>query len=1217
MEAIEGRVLLCAMHPGLDPASHPALAGPVVSSDEVLAADMPAGTPTAANGLPILNSRPSAPADVYLDFDGNGSSTPYDEDQNPATYNAAEQNTIYEAWRQLSQYYAIFDVNVTTVFTSSRPKAWNLLSNSQTGVGYSFINVFPNTSPQSFNPSGDARSRQSGMAHEIGHNFGLNHQSVYDLFGVKTAEYASEADPLHGPIMGVDYAGKVHKWTIGHPSGSPSNLQDDIQVIANDVKARQPAGGDGFRADDYANNLASAYALPSFAGGATQRADGIIERLTDVDAFSFVASGGNVTVDATPIFPSGADLKLDVYDSGGTLLAASDAGDTNFQTLNLDLAAGSYYALVSSHGDYGDVGSYTIGVRDLPDEWASEDIGVPGWGGYAEYDPGTGIFTHAGSGDNVSGGHDEMRFTYQSLSGDGTIVARVAEIPNTHQWATAGVDIRDSLADNAKHAGMVMSQNNGPQFMWRTSAGASSSAINNNTGTAFRPRWVKLERVGNTFRGYVSDNGVNWTQYGSATVSMGQRVYIGLLTNSQSNTKLNEAKLDGVTVTGNLGVPAPTYNEMASPANVVVTPGVGTALSVGWDAVEGATGYRVEQSSDGITFAQAGQTAADDTDFATSLLVGSMRYFFRVSALDGSGGVSAPSAAGSGVNRPSAVTGASVTSWQSTAVILNWKDTDGETGYRIERSPDGTTFSTVATVGRNIPSYTDSSVSPGVAYTYRIVPLSTQGDGAAATTTGTARLAAVSGMSFVEVLSNRITFKWNDLPNETGYRIERSTDGSAWSTLANVAAGVTQYVDAAVQPLKEYYYRVMGTIGTALSMYPTPLIGATPQAAPLPAPWASADIGAVPGRGATGSTSPSDFSMLSIGSDIWGAADQFRYTYRPLVGDGQIIARVTSVEDTDGWAKAGVMIRETLGAGSKHAAMFISPGNGIALQYRTSTGGSTNSTAGSTTLKAPIWLKMSRVGNTLHGYSSSDGVNWTELGSVTISMGSSVYVGLAATSHDAGLLNATSFANVQVSPPTVLSATLERPNRVSVVFSSDVGASLGADDLVIESMPGGSVVGTATGVVWNAATRTATFTFDTALANGNYRARLVRTGVKDAFNFSPSADYLYNFFWLSGDANDDRVVDFADLVVLAQNYNTTGGRQWVDGDFTGDGNVDFEDLVILAQNYGTSLPAGGAAVPSAAPVVDPVAQAEQWRAVFSAVPVRPRPKAARRLIPKN
>ncbi|HEY7156042.1 MAG TPA: hypothetical protein VH575_18910, partial [Gemmataceae bacterium] len=99
--------------------------------------------------------------------------------------------------------------------------------------------------------------------------------------------------------------------------------------------------------------------------------------------------------------------------------------------------------------------------------------------------------------------------------------------------------------------------------------------------------------------------------------------------------------------------------------------------------------------------------------------------------------------------------------------------------------------------------------------------------------------------------------------------------------------------------------------------------------------------------------------------------------------------------------------------------------------------------------------------------------------------------------------------------------------------------------------------------------------------------------------------FTFDFFVLSADANRDRTVDFNDLVILAQNYNSTGNELWSDGDFTGDGNVDFNDLVVLAQQYNTSL-----ALPVAAPVpaATPV-KAKAPKPIFSVTAVA-KPKAA-------
>ncbi|HEY7117150.1 MAG TPA: hypothetical protein VH475_11210, partial [Tepidisphaeraceae bacterium] len=105
--------------------------------------------------------------------------------------------------------------------------------------------------------------------------------------------------------------------------------------------------------------------------------------------------------------------------------------------------------------------------------------------------------------------------------------------------------------------------------------------------------------------------------------------------------------------------------------------------------------------------------------------------------------------------------------------------------------------------------------------------------------------------------------------------------------------------------------------------------------------------------------------------------------------------------------------------------------------------------------------------------------------------------------------------------------------------------------------------------------------------------------VTDSTGQPMDADFTADFFILSGDANRDRAVDFNDLVVLAQNYNVTGGKLWADGDFTGDANVDFNDLVTLAQQYNTTLPPPVAApVPPATPV-----KPKPAKPIFSVKPV--------------
>lgn len=177
--------------------------------------------------------------------------------------------------------------------------------------------------------------------------------------------------------------------------------------------------------------------------------------------------------------------------------------------------------------------------------------------------------------------------------------------------------------------------------------------------------------------------------------------------------------------------------------------------------------------------------------------------------------------------------------------------------------------------------------------------------------------------------------------------------------------------------------------------------------------WSDQDIGSV---AATGSATSSDcnWTVVGSGADIWSTADEFHYAYHSLSGDGQIVARVYSMVCSggcDSWAKAGVMIRETLTTGSKHAMMVVTPGNGTAFQRRTTTNGTSAHTAGSSVV-APYWVKITRRGNTLTGYDSNDGATWNLVGSDTVTMATSVYIGLCVTSHNDGSLCTANFDNV-------------------------------------------------------------------------------------------------------------------------------------------------------------------------------------------------------------
>jgi autotransporter-associated beta strand protein len=993
----------------------------------------------AANGLPDLHSLLGAPTAIYLDFDGHGSTLgAYDVDGDPTTFNAAEAATITEAHRQVSVYYAMFDINVTTVKPNlvTVPTAWIVISNDVVG-GTSFVGVFPNTQPQSWIDSASARTRASGIAHEVGHNLGLIHQSDYDLQGNKTSEYSNGTDDLHGALMGVDYRQDVNKWTLGHPSSSASALQDDIAVIAATIKKYQPTGGDGFRADDFGGTVATATPLTLTAGG--RSTTGIIERMSDVDTFSFTTSNTGAVISVVPTRPSGLDAKVEVFDATGMLIAARD-GDANEQQIVVPAGTGTWYVSISSHGNYGDLGTYDLTVNDLPAGWASADIGTTGLQGDAKFSGGT--YTVEGAGAAVGGTADAFRFAWQQLTGDGSIVARVTQNQNTNARARAGVEIRESLAANSKHVALVTTATQGLQLLSRSTTGGSTAAVNG-TAAAFTATWVLLVRVGNVITASHSADGTTWTTVGSVTVSMGATVSIGLLGSATDAAKLNAAKFTNVSLTGTLNAPE-TLNELAAPTGVAIAQGGGASFVVSWQPVAGATGYAIERSSNGVDFTGVFTAASSATSWTNTGLAGSMRYFYRVRATTAAAR-SAASAIVSAINRPSPVTEAAVTVLSNSHLVLNWIDTSGETGYRIERSTDNVSFAQIATIGTNLPSYSVSGLAAGTPYWFRISPMSPTGDGNPVVITGrTTGFQAVVDLAFTSKASSALGIEWSAVSAATNYRIERSTNGTSFTTLATVAAGTLTYTDATVAVLGKYYYRVVAINGTTVAEPSPTIFTAAPRTAALPEPWIAADIGSVGGDGATGLQS-STFILVSSGTAIGGPADSFRSTYQPLVGDGSIIARVSTLENTNGWAKAGVMIRESNDANARQAVMVVSPTNGIAWQYRHNIGGNGVTTVTAADQIAPVWLRLVRAGNTFTGSWSSDGVTWIQAGSTTISMGPTAVIGLVSTSGAATLLNRAEFTNVTVSnlAPTVIAATA---TPGTVTGSTAILSVLGADD---------------------------------------------------------------------------------------------------------------------------------------------------------------------------
>jgi len=211
--------------------------------------------------------------------------------------------------------------------------------------------------------------------------------------------------------------------------------------------------------------------------------------------------------------------------------------------------------------------------------------------------------------------------------------------------------------------------------------------------------------------------------------------------------------------------------------------------------------------------------------------------------------------------------------------------------------------------------------------------------------------------------------------------------------------------------------------------------------ATLPAPWISTDLGTVTPAGEA-THSNGTFTIKGSGADIWESSDQFQFVNQSITGDAEIIAKVNSLTNTNTYAKAGVMFRETLTPTSKHAMTDVSAAAGVEFLSRNAVSGITTADVAAGT--APKWIRVVRSGNVFTSYTSDNGTTWTQLGTPkTITMASTIYVGMAVTSHANGTLGTGVFSDVIVRNLTV-NPTVNLALTKTATASTEENATLSA-----------------------------------------------------------------------------------------------------------------------------------------------------------------------------
>lgn len=338
-------------------------------------------------------------------------------------------------------------------------------------------------------------------------------------------------------------------------------------------------------------------------------------------------------------------------------------------------------------------------------------------------------------------------------------------------------------------------------------------------------------------------------------------------------------------------------------------------------------------------------------------------------------------------------------------------------------SVNGGAFTNIS--GATSTTYSFTAASGQTGNKYQAVFINSQGTATttAATLTVNAALTApvVTGspQSQSVAAGNTVTFTAAATGNPTPtVQWQVSTSGGAFTNISGATSTTYSFTAAAGQSGNKYQAVFTNSSGSATTTAAT--LTVTTSSA-LPSGWTDSDIGS-PGKAGGASVNGGTWTVSGGGSDIWNASDQFNFARQSLTGNTTLAATVTSITNTDVWAKAGLMFRASTDPASPFVDMVATESNGVSFQYRTASGAQCTyvPTSGipAPTASHPIMLRLTRSGSTFTGsYSINGGTSWVTLGSVSIAstaMPATLLGGLAVTAHNNGALNTATFTGVSV-----------------------------------------------------------------------------------------------------------------------------------------------------------------------------------------------------------
>jgi fibronectin type 3 domain-containing protein len=323
------------------------------------------------------------------------------------------------------------------------------------------------------------------------------------------------------------------------------------------------------------------------------------------------------------------------------------------------------------------------------------------------------------------------------------------------------------------------------------------------------------------------------------------------------------------------------------PSDLTVTTVSFSQLRLNWsDHSGGEKAYVIERATASGSFTQVGHTDPNVTTYLDGNLAAETTYQYRVSASDGLRNTeyAGPASGTTLVAPPAAPRSLQATLQADRSVLLQWTDTSSnETAFVVERKTAGGEFVAIHTTGAGTSTYTDTGLAADTSYTYQVKATNAGGSSnysnPASITTLPDPPAAPGDLTATRD-SAGAHLVWSDHSNnETAFQIERATDGVTFTPLASVGANVTTYLDAALQPVTTYTYRVKATNAGGDSDYSSNAAVTTPEVIPA----APTNLNAV-----VMSTTQTRLSW----TDHSGGTGQFRISRRSGTGAMAVIGTV-------------------------------------------------------------------------------------------------------------------------------------------------------------------------------------------------------------------------------------------------------------------------------------------------------------------------------------